>query len=199
MPYLLLSFGLQVVSNSLQPCGLQHARPLCPSLSPGFCSDSCPLNRWCYLTISSSAALFPCCPQSFSASGSFPESQLFTSGAPRIGASASASVLTVNIQDLFPSMPHTWEVKKAFCSKIYDVPLTAYRTSKNGNCAIFGDLTFHHASFSCPDFLLEKSLWRPKKKKKKDCAFCKLIWVPFCVIRVNNVCESWKTSISKLD
>ena len=123
MPYLLLSFSLQVVSSSLQPLGLQHARPLCPSLSPGFCSDSCPLNRWCYLTISSSATLFSCCPQSFPASGSFPESQLFTSNGPRIGASASASVLPVNIQNSFPSMPYTWEVKKAFCSKIYDVLL----------------------------------------------------------------------------
>ena len=67
---LLLLFSCSVVSNTLQLYGLQHARPFCPSLSPGFCSDSCPLNRWCYLTISSSATLFSFFPQSFLASGS---------------------------------------------------------------------------------------------------------------------------------
>ena len=55
--------------------------------------------------------------------------------------------------------------------------------------AIFGDLTFHHTSFSCPDFLLEKSLWKPKKKKKTVLS-ADLSEFPFYVIRVNNVCES---------
>ena len=81
------------MSNSFWPHGLQHIRLLCPSLSPRVCSNSCPLSQWCYLTISSSAAPFSGCLQSFSASGSFLMSQLFTLGGQSIGASASTSVL----------------------------------------------------------------------------------------------------------
>ena len=78
--------------------GLQHARFPCPSLSPRVCSNFCPLSWWCHPTISSSVACFSSCPQSFPASGSFPVSWLFTSGGQSIGASASASVLPMNIQ-----------------------------------------------------------------------------------------------------
>ena len=78
------------VSDPLRPHRLQHARLPCPSPTPGACSNSCPS---CHLTISSSVALFSSCPQSFPESGSFPMSQLFTSGGQSIGASASASVL----------------------------------------------------------------------------------------------------------
>ena len=81
------------MSNSFWPHGLQHIRLLCPSLSPRVCSTSCPLSQWCYLTISSSAAPFSGYLQSFSASGSFLMSQLFTLGGQSIGASASTSVL----------------------------------------------------------------------------------------------------------
>ena len=88
------------MSDSLRPHELQHARLPCPSLSPGVCSKSCPLNRWYYLTISSSVTPFSSYPQSFPASGSFPMSQLFASGSQSI--EASASVLPVNIQDWFP-------------------------------------------------------------------------------------------------
>ena len=90
------------MSNSLWLQGLQHTRPPCSSPSPRVCPSSCPLSQWCYLTISSSATLFSSCPQSFPASGSFPVSQLFTSGGQSIGASASASALPVSIQDWFP-------------------------------------------------------------------------------------------------
>ena len=90
------------MSDSLQPNELQCARLPCPSPSPRVCSNSCPLSQWCYLTILSSADLFSSCTQCFPASGSFPMSQLFTSGGQSIGASASASVLPVNIQGLFP-------------------------------------------------------------------------------------------------
>jgi len=82
--------------------GLQHTRLLCPSLSPRACSNSLPLNWWCHPTISSSVALFSSCPQSSLASGSFPMNRLFTSGGQSIGASASASVLPINIQCWFP-------------------------------------------------------------------------------------------------
>ena len=78
--------------------GLPHARLPCPSVSPGVCSNSCPLSQWCCPTILSSVIPFSC-PQSFPASGSFPMGQLFASGSPSIGASASASVLLGNSQD----------------------------------------------------------------------------------------------------
>ena len=90
------------MSNSLWPHGLQHTRLLCPSLSPGVCSNS--LSRWCYLTFSSSAALFFCL-QSFPASGSFPVSQLFTSGEDFLGGSDSkASVYNVGDLGLIPGL-----------------------------------------------------------------------------------------------
>ena len=91
---------------TLPPHGLQHTRPPCPSPSHGVCPSSCPLNQWCHPTISSSVALF--CLQSFLASGSFPVSQLFASGGQRIGASASASVLPISIQNWFPSFRIDW-------------------------------------------------------------------------------------------
>ena len=90
-----------VVSHSLQPHGLQHTKPHCPSPTPGVYSNSCPLSRWCYPTISSSVVPFSC-PQSFPASGSFHMSQLFASGGQNIGVSASTSVLPMSTQDWFP-------------------------------------------------------------------------------------------------
>ena len=90
------------MSDCLWPHRLQHARPLCPSLSPRVCSDSCPLSWWCYLTILSSATPFSSCLQSFPASGSFPMSRLFTSGGQSIGISVSVLVLLMNIQGWFP-------------------------------------------------------------------------------------------------
>ena len=89
------------MSSSLQPHGLQHSRLPCPSLSPRVCSNSCPLSRWCYLTISSSVDLFSSCLQSFPASGSFPMSCLFTTSGQSFGASALVSILPMNIQDWF--------------------------------------------------------------------------------------------------
>ena len=82
--------------------GLQHASLPCPSLYPGVCSNSRPLSQWCHPTISSSVAPFSSCPQSFPVSGSFPISLFFASGGQNTGASASASVLPMNIQDWFP-------------------------------------------------------------------------------------------------
>ena len=81
---------------------LQHTSLLCPLLSSGVGSNSCSLSLWWYLTISSSAALFSFCLQSFPASVSFPTSRLFASGGQSIGASASASVIPVNIQGWLP-------------------------------------------------------------------------------------------------
>ena len=96
----LLLFRRSVVSDSLQPHGLQHTRLPCPSPSPGACSNSCPLSQWCRPTISSSVVPFSFCLQSFPASGSFLMSWLSASGGQSIGA--SASVLLMNLQDWFP-------------------------------------------------------------------------------------------------
>ena len=95
-------FSHSVVSNSLRPHGLRHARPPCPSPTPRVYSNSCPLSLWWHPTISSSVDRFSSCLQSFPESGSFPMSQFFTSGGQSIGVSASASVLPMNIQDWFP-------------------------------------------------------------------------------------------------
>ena len=96
-----VQFSCSVMSDSLRPHGLQHPRPPCPSASPRVCPSSCPLNRWCHRTVSSSVTLFSFCLQSLPASGSFPMSQLFASGGQWIGASALASVLPVSIQGWF--------------------------------------------------------------------------------------------------
>ena len=91
-----------VLSDSLRLHGLQHTRPPCPSPTPGAYSNSCPSSRWCHPTISSSVVPFSSRLQSFPASGSSQMSQFFTSDGQSIGASASASVLPMNIQDWFP-------------------------------------------------------------------------------------------------
>ena len=96
-----VQFSHLVVFNSLWPHGLQHARHACPSPIPGVYSNSCPLSWWCHPTISF-VIPFSSCLQSFRASGSFLMSQLFTSGGQSIRASASGSVLPMNIQGWFP-------------------------------------------------------------------------------------------------
>ena len=100
--WLLSLFSRSVMSNSWQSHGLQYSRLTCPSPFPGACSNSHPLSWWCYPTILSSVIPFSSCLQSFPASGSFPMSQLLISGGQSIGVSASASVLSVNIQGWFP-------------------------------------------------------------------------------------------------
>ena len=95
----MLLFSHSVMSNCLRPHGLQHARHPCPSPFPRACSISCPLSRWCHPTISSSIAPFFSYLQSFPVSGSFLMNLLYASGAQSIRASASASVLPMNIQD----------------------------------------------------------------------------------------------------
>ena len=97
-----VQFSHSIISNSLRPHALQHARPPCPSPTTGTYSNSCPLSQWCHPTLSSSVVPFSSHLQSFPALGSFQMSQLFTSGGQSIGVSASASVLPMNIQDWFP-------------------------------------------------------------------------------------------------
>ena len=97
MIYSSVQFSLSVVSDPLQPHELQHARPPCPSPTPGVHPNSCPLSRWCHPAISSSVVPFSSCPQSLPES--FPMSQLFAWGGQSIGVSALASVLPRNTQD----------------------------------------------------------------------------------------------------
>ena len=90
------------MSDSLRPHELQHARPPCPSPTPGVHPNSRPSSLWCHPAISSSVVPFSSCPQSLPASGSFPMSQLFPSDGQSIGVSASTSVLPMNTQDWSP-------------------------------------------------------------------------------------------------
>ena len=102
LSFISVQFSHSVVSDSLRPHKLQHARPPYPSPTHGVYSISCPSSWCCHSTISSSVVPFSSCPQSLPASGSFQMSQLFASGGQSTGVSASASVLPVNIQDWSP-------------------------------------------------------------------------------------------------
>ena len=97
-----VQFSCTVVSDSLRPHGPQHAKPPCPSPTPKFYPNPCPLNRWCHSIFSSSVVPFSSCPQSLSASGSFQMSQLFASGGQSTEVSALASVLPMNTQNWSP-------------------------------------------------------------------------------------------------
>ena len=97
-----VQFSHSVMSSSLQPHESQHARPPCPSPTPGVYPNSCPSSRWCHPAISSSVMPFSSCPQSLPASGSFPMRQLFAWDGQSIGVSPSASVLPMNTQDWSP-------------------------------------------------------------------------------------------------
>ena len=107
-----VQFSCSVMFNSLWPHGLQHTRLPCPSPTPGVHPNSCPSSQWCHPAISSSVVPFSSCPQSLPASvfsnGSFPVSQLFTSGDQSIGVSALALVLPMNTQDWSPLEWTSW-------------------------------------------------------------------------------------------
>ena len=97
-----VQFSCSVMSDSLRPHGLLHARLACPSPTPRACSNPCPSSQWCHSTISPSVVPFSSHIQSFPASGSFPMRQFFTLGGQSTGVSVSPSVLPMNIQDWFP-------------------------------------------------------------------------------------------------
>ena len=117
-------FSCSVVSDSLQPYGLENARLPCPSPFPRACSNSYPLSWRCHLNISSSVTPFSSCPQSFPASGSFPMNHLFTSGGQNIGASASASVLPMSFRPAL-SLSSFFLIKRLF-SSLHFLPLESY-------------------------------------------------------------------------
>ena len=103
-----VQFSRSLVSDSLWPYEPQHARPPCPSPTPGVHPNPCPLSQWCHPTISFSVIPFSSHPQSFPASGSFQMSQIFASGGQSIGVSASTLVLPMNSQDWSPLGWMSW-------------------------------------------------------------------------------------------
>ena len=103
-----VQFSHSIVSDSLWPHESQHARPPCPSPTPGVHSNSCPSSQWCHPAISSSVVSFFSCPQSLPASESFPMSQLLAWSGQSIGVSASTSVLPMNTQDWSPLVWTGW-------------------------------------------------------------------------------------------
>ena len=103
-----VQFSHSVMSDSLRPHESQHTRPPCPSPTPGVHSDSRPSSQWCHSAISSSVIPFSSCPQSLSASESFPMSQLFASGGQSTGVSALASFLPMKSQGWSPSEWTGW-------------------------------------------------------------------------------------------
>ena len=129
---------------------MDHARLLCPLLSPGVCSNSCPLSQWCYLTILSSVIPFSC-PQSFPASRSFLKSQLFATGGQNIGASASVSVLPVNIQGCSPL---GWLVWSPCSPKDYQESSLHH----NSKASIIQCSTFFMVQLSHPNMITRKTI-----------------------------------------
>ena len=123
---------------TLQPHRLQYTRFLYPSLSPGVCSKSCPLNQCCHPTISSSVTRFSSCPQSFLASGSFSVSRLFASGGQSTGASALASVLPMNIQSWFPLGWTGWSPSYPRDSQEFSPLLQFESISSSGFSLLYG-------------------------------------------------------------
>ena len=141
-----VQFSRSVVSDSLRPHVLQHARPPCPSPTPGvklqtqtLDPNSCPLSRWCHPTISSFVVPFSSCPQSFPASGSFHRSQLFASGGQSTGVTASTSVLPMKTQDWSPLGWTGWI--SLHQTKMVMNSLITYRTN-TGLISMVPDLLF---------------------------------------------------------
>ena len=118
-----VQFSCSVVSDSLRPHALQHARPPCPSPTPGVHPNPCPSSRWCHPTISSSAVPFSSWPQSLPASESFPMSQLFTWGGQSTAVSALALVLPMNTQDWSPLERTGWiSLQSQGLSRVFSNP-----------------------------------------------------------------------------
>ena len=143
-PQASVQFSCSVMSNSLQPHGLQHARPPCPSPTPGVYSNSSPLSRWCHPAISPAVVPFSFCLQSFPESGSFQMNQFFASGAQSIGVSASASVLPMNIQDWFPLGLIGWiSLQSKGLSRVFSSP-TVQKHQLILQCSVFFMVRLSH-------------------------------------------------------
>ena len=154
-------FSNLVMSDSLRPHGLQQARLLGLPLSPGICSNSCPLSQCCYLTTSPSANLFSFCLQLFPASGYFSVSQSFTSSGQSIGASASASLLPMNIQFGFPLELTVW---LTYCNMCFIMVVWKQTLSISELCPYF------QAHF-IPMRKLRLRAWDLASKSQQSCIF----------------------------
>ena len=118
-----VQFSRSVVSDYLRPHELQHARPPCPSPTPGVHPDSCPSSQWCHSAISSSVIPFSSCPQSLPASESFPMRQLFSWGGQSTGVSALASFLPKKSQGWSPSEWPGWiSLQSKGLSRVFSKP-----------------------------------------------------------------------------
>ena len=161
----MLLFSCSVVPHCSCHRGLKHARPPCPSLSPGVFSNLCPLSWWCHPTISSSIAPFSSCHQSFPASESFPMSQIFNSGGKSFGTSASASVLPINIQGWLPLELTGWSPCCPSDSQEFS-PAPQFQSISSSV------LSLHYGSTHICTWLLEKpqlSLYGPLMAKRYLC------------------------------
>ena len=146
------------MSTCLQSHGLEHSRLLCPSLSPGVCPDSCPLNQWCCSTISSSVTPFSSCPQSFLAPGAFPMSWHFTSGGQSTEASTSASVLPITIQGWFPfGLTGLISLLSKGLSRVFSSPTVQKHQFFNAQPCLWSNSHIHDFwkkhNFDCTDFV----------------------------------------------
>ena len=151
------------MSNSLQPYGLQHARPPCPSPTPGVHPNPCPLSWWCHPTISSSVVSFSSRLQSLSASGSFQMSQFFASGRQSIGASTSGSVVPMNIQDWFPLGWTGWiSLQSKGLSRVFNTTVQRHQ--------FFGSQPSLWSNSPIHTWLLEKpQLWLDRTLSARKC------------------------------
>ena len=153
--------------DSLWPHGLQQARLPCPSPTPRTYSNSCPLSQWCYPTISSSVIHFSSCLQSFPASGSFLVSQFF---GQNIGASASASVLPMNIQGWFPLGLTCWSLCSPRDSQksspapqfksIYSLVLSLFYGPTLTSVHDYWKKSYCWLQYSCLENPMDRGTWR---------------------------------------
>jgi len=143
------------MSNSLQPHGLQHIRPPCPSPTPRAYSNSCPSSRWCHPTISSSVVPFSSHLQSVPASRSFQMSQLFAWGGQSTGDSATTSVFPMNIQDWFPLGWTGWMASPTRWTGVWVNSGSWWWTGRSGVLQSMGSQRFEH------DWVTELN-WQPQ-------------------------------------
>ena len=173
-----VQFSRSVVSNSLWPHELQHARPPCLSPTPRVHSNSCPSSRWCHPAISSSVIPFSSCPQSLPASESFPMSQLFAWGGPSTGVSALASVLPKNTQDWSPLGWTGWiSLQSKGLSRVYSNTTVqkhqffGAQLSSQSNSHILtyypNEITFLHQFYS--NFFLHVSIAKSQSQTESKC------------------------------
>ena len=155
--WFLSSVQLFSVSNSLQPHGLQHTSLPYSSPTPRACSNSCPSSRWCHPTISPSVILFSSCLQSFPASGSFLMSQLFVWDGQSIGA--SASVLSMNIQDWFPlGLPGLISLQSKGLSRVFSNTTVQKHRFFSAQASLWSSSHMHTRLLEKPQLWLDRPL-----------------------------------------